>query len=170
MFCNFTKVLETRMLLMMNLYRKLTLVICLILFTATITIAGGEGTEIDDPTDMLGVWMGDNEEERFEIYKKGDLYFGKMLWTVYDDLNGNGLLDGKNPNPEKRDQSIIGMDIFIGFQYKGNGNFVGGKVYDPGSGKTYSCKIKIKGDTAEVRGYILIPLLGRTEIAFKYKG
>ena len=116
----------------------------------------------------LGVWMGDNGEERFEIYKKGDKYFGKIIWTAYDDLHGQGLVDSKNPDPEKRTQSLIGLDILLDFELNNNG-VLNGRVYDPGSGNTYKCRIKLEGDKAEVRGYILVPLLGRTEIAYRVK-
>lgn len=135
---------------------------------STALFAGDKTKDAVDPSAVLGVWMGDNGQERFEIYEKDGLYFGKIVWTAYDDLNGHGLKDMKNPDETKRDSSIIGLDILLGFKYKGNGHFIQGKVYDPGSGKTYKCKIKVDGDRAEVRGYILVPMLGRTEVAYRY--
>jgi len=39
-----------------------------------------------------------------------------------------------------------------------------GTVYDPTKGSNYKCTITLKGnDTLDLRGYIAIPLLGRTE-------
>ena len=129
-------------------------------------------SEVTDGTEVLGIWEGDNHQERFEIYKKGDLYYGKIVWTAYEDIKGiegRGLLDLNNPDTTKRDQSLIGLEILLDFKYKGNGVYSSGKVYDPGSGNTYKCKIKVDGDFAKIRGYILMPLLGRTETAFRIK-
>jgi uncharacterized protein (DUF2147 family) len=39
----------------------------------------------------------------------------------------------------------------------------GGVIYDPASGNTYSCQARLDGaDRLELRGYVGIPLLGRT--------
>lgn len=147
----------------------------LIIFSTSTLIANDNVTEksmVDDGSEVLGVWQGDNLQERFEIYEKDGKYFGKIVWTAYKDIDnveGRGLADLNNPDPELRDKSIIGLEILIGFEYKGNGVYTSGKVYDPGSGNTYKCKIKVNGDEAKVRGYILMPLLGRTEIAYRYK-
>jgi uncharacterized protein (DUF2147 family) len=44
----------------------------------------------------------------------------------------------------------------------------GGTIYDPENGKTYNCKIAIRdGNKLDVRGYIGISLLGRTETWFR---
>ena len=51
-----------------------------------------------------------------------------------------------------------------GFRYA-NGAWKGGRTYDPENGKTYRSSMKLGGDgSLRVRGYIGIPLLGRTEI------
>ena len=39
-----------------------------------------------------------------------------------------------------------------------------GTIYDPKSGKTYSCKMTIDGNKLKIRGYIGISLFGRTEV------
>ena len=51
------------------------------------------------------------------------------------------------------------------FTYDSNSNqWTGGEIYDPKNGKTYSCKMKLSSDNhLEVRGYIGISMLGRTE-------
>lgn len=146
------------------------------LMIATSVVFANEGassnTDVNDGSEVLGVWEGDNNMERFEIYKEGDLYYGKIVWTAYeniDNIEGRGLLDLENPDSTKRDQSIVGLTILLDFKYKGNGVYSSGRVYDPGSGNTYKCKIKVEGDSAKIRGYILVPLLGRTESAFRVK-
>jgi uncharacterized protein (DUF2147 family) len=47
----------------------------------------------------------------------------------------------------------------------GDGAWSGGFIYDPNSGKTYRCKLKLKDrNTLKLRGYIGISLLGRTDV------
>lgn len=67
---------------------------------------------------------------------------------------------GKNHN-----QPIIGMEILWGLQQNGN-EWTNGRILDPTSGKTYRCKIKLIGDgkLLRIRGYIGVPILGRTQI------
>ena len=44
-----------------------------------------------------------------------------------------------------------------------NGTWVNGRIYDPASGSTYTCQLALDGDDrARLRGYVGIPLLGRT--------
>ncbi len=63
-----------------------------------------------------------------------------------------------------RDRLLVGLEIFNGFSYDGDGEWSGGSIYDPNSGKTYSCKLKlVDHDTLKVRGFIGISLIGRTE-------
>ncbi len=152
-------------------------IIALVLLLLNLSLAiANEGLtnkkEVNDGSEAIGVWQGDNNMERFEIYKKGDSYYGKIVWTSYENIKnieGRGLLDLNNPNPEQRNKSIIGLEILLDFKYKGNGIYTSGRVYDPGSGNTYRCKIMVDGDVAKVRGFILIPAIGRTETAFRVK-
>ncbi len=38
----------------------------------------------------------------------------------------------------------------------------GGTIYDPGSGTTYWCRLTLDGDRLLLRGYVGVPLFGRT--------
>jgi len=55
------------------------------------------------------------------------------------------------------------MDLVIlkGFIKKGN-VYDDGTIYDPKSGKTYSCTMTLKGNNLAIRGYVGVSLLGRT--------
>ena len=56
------------------------------------------------------------------------------------------------------------LNLFSGFEYAGDGRWKGGTIYDPNSGKTYRCVVTlVDANTLEVRGYVGVPLLGRTE-------
>lgn len=54
--------------------------------------------------------------------------------------------------------------ILLGFVYKGHNLWGNGTIYDPENGSTYNCVIKlIDSITLDVRGYIGIELVGRTD-------
>ncbi len=66
---------------------------------------------------------------------------------------------------KRKDQPIIGMTIANGLKKNGD-KYDGGKILDPENGKIYKCKMTLNetGDELEVRGYIGISLLGRSQI------
>ena len=79
------------------------------------------------------------------------------------DKNGQPKVDSKNPDKNKQNQKIIGLVILQNFKFDDD-EWNDGKIYDPESGKTYSCNLSLNGNnTLKVRGYIGISLLGRTE-------
>ena len=72
--------------------------------------------------------------------------------------------DELNPDPALRSRLLLGLTIMDGFDYAGEGKWKNGRIYDPNSGKTYKCKLTLVDEnTLELRGYIGISLLGRTE-------
>jgi uncharacterized protein (DUF2147 family) len=113
------------------------------------------------------------------------------LWTTFNDSTGepDGLvriveIDGEflgtvvevfsatTPNPvcdlcqgALKDEPIIGMMILRGLRRDGNG-YGGGTILDPDEGRTYRCTAMLLdgGRKLEVRGYVGLPLLGRSQI------
>ncbi len=125
---------------------------------------------------ILGLWATDPEggggEAHVEVYKENDKYHGKIVWLaepVYppDDpkgVPGEPKTDLENPDPELRNNPVIGLLITKDFVYNGDGMWHKGTIYDPDNGKTYKCKIKF-GDNErvlKVRGFIGVSMLGRT--------
>ena len=73
------------------------------------------------------------------------------------------LRDRYNPNPALRNRAVVGMEIFSGLALAADHAWAGGEIYDPASGKTYDCTLALEGENRlKLRGYIGIPLLGRT--------
>ena len=73
-------------------------------------------------------------------------------------------LDDRNPDPALRDRPLIDLPIGGGFSRKGK-DWVGGKIYDPASGKTYRASLSLDDENhLLLRGYIGIPALGRSQI------
>lgn len=115
------------------------------------------------------------------------------LWKSIDDASGkpkaliritesNGELSGKieklfrapdeDQNPvcqkcegERKDQPVIGMTILSGLKKEGE-EYNGGQILDPANGKVYKSKLTVvdDGQKLNVRGYIGMPMLGRTQI------
>ena len=115
--------------------------------------------------DVLGKWLNPTGEGQIEIYKKGDKYFGKLVWIKDPtDENGKPKKDEKNPNESLRSKPILGLEILKNFVFD-DGKWVDGSIYDPKSGKTYSCKLTLKDDKQlSIRGFIGVSLIGRTEV------
>ena len=114
------------------------------------------------------------------------------LWKTIDDETGkpkslvriveaNGEFRGKieklfreageDPNPKcdkcedtRKDQPIVGMTIITGMK-KDGGEYNGGQILDPANGKVYKSKMSVAegGRKLDVRGYIGVPMLGRTQ-------
>jgi uncharacterized protein (DUF2147 family) len=118
------------------------------------------------PDDIAGIWLtGGKEPAKIQVYKSSDKYFGKIVWLKNPTENGKPKVDTNNPNKTKRNNQIIGLGILKGFQFDGDDEWDDGEIYDPETGKTYSCYISLKDkNTLKVRGYVGISLFGRTEI------
>lgn len=107
---------------------------------------------------ILGEWMAPTKDARIQIYKTNNRYFGKVTWGT----GGSGT-DDHNPDPTLRKRAVIGLDILKNFVFDED-EWNEGTVYDPREGKTYSCKLTLDGENKlNMRGYIGISLLGRTE-------
>lgn len=115
------------------------------------------------------------------------------LWKNIDDVTGkskaliritetNGVLTGKierlfkdpaeDQNPKcikcegaNKDQPVLGMVILTGLKKEGD-KYSGGTILDPDNGKTYKSRLMLEegGKKLNVRGYIGIPWMGRSQI------
>jgi uncharacterized protein (DUF2147 family) len=114
--------------------------------------------------DIVGVWLTNGKEPaKIQVYKAGDKYFGKIVWLKNPDKDGKPKVDSKNPDKINQSQKIMGLVILQNFKFDDD-EWEDGKIYDPESGKTYSCNMSLNGiNTLKVRGYIGVSLLGRTE-------
>ena len=114
--------------------------------------------------EIVGLWWTDDKRAKIEIYKKGEEYWGKIVWLKDPlDEDGKPIRDANNPDEEAAKKPIVGLNLISGFTYS-RGKWVDGDIYDPDNGKTYSCVIKLKGSKLEVRGYIGMPMFGRTVV------
>jgi uncharacterized protein (DUF2147 family) len=151
----------------MNTFRSFVVRSLLLVFAvAGARIVAHAQVQQADPADtILGEWLTGEGKAKVQIYKCDTLYCGKIVWLKEPMKNGKEAVDDKNPDPALQNKPVIGLVIVWGFGYDGDEEWTGGKVYDPESGDTYSGKMTLKDShTLRLRGYILIPLLGRTEV------
>lgn len=110
--------------------------------------------------DILGIWVTTNKDAHIEISKRDGKYYGIIIWNMTNDA-----LDNKNPDQQKRTRKITGIEILKSFVYDGDDQWDDGEIYDPESGKTYSCKIWMDDkNTLNVKGYIGFSFIGRSEV------
>lgn len=113
---------------------------------------------------VLGEWLTAEGTSKILIYKCGEEYCGKISWLKEPEKDGKPRVDEKNPEERLRSQPLLGLVILRGFAFDGEDTWKGGKIYDPKSGNDYSAKMTLADPkTLNLRGYILVPLLGRTE-------
>ncbi len=114
----------------------------------------------------LGVWTNSEKKATFEIYKCGDKLCGKIvtLTVPNDPATGKPKLDTQNPDPKLRTRPRLGLEFMKGFSYDGSSKWDDGKIYDPETGKTYSCYMKMESaNQMEVKGYIGFSLIGKSQ-------
>jgi uncharacterized protein (DUF2147 family) len=118
-----------------------------------------------EPGAVQGTWLsGDGDGLiRIEVTGTNDIS-GTILGSPQEDPDREET-DVHNPDPALRDRKLVGLEILSGFTYEGDWRWSGGTVYDPNSGKTYRCNLKlVDRNTLKLRGYIGISLLGRTDV------
>lgn len=99
-----------------------------------------------------------------QIYEENGELKGKVLKIIPvkpgDDPNGKC---DKCPG-DKKGKPIVGLTFLWGLKKDGE-QFNGGQILDPEEGNVYSAKMKLTdgGKKLEVRGYLGIALLGRTQ-------
>jgi uncharacterized protein (DUF2147 family) len=118
-----------------------------------------------DQTRIEGVWLNEDGDGWIELSIVDGELTGIIAGSPDDPLNERpSRLDEKNPDPAHRSRPLLGLTILQGFRYEGDDRWAGGRIYDPNSGKTYRGTITVvDDDTLDLRGYVGISLLGRTE-------
>ena len=113
---------------------------------------------------VISKWLSATGDGQIEIYKRSDKYFGKLSWIKEpNDEKGKPKLDSKNPNTSLRVKPLLGLEILKDFIFE-SGKWTDGTIYDPNTGKTYSCNLTLKENgQLNIRGYIGISLIGRSE-------
>lgn len=115
---------------------------------------------------IIGVWesVDSDTKLKFEFFQSGNSYFGKLLFaSSMVEADGKTIKkDFNNPDKSLQSRSRYGITNITNLTFE-DGEYTGGKLYNPESGTTYSLKVKLKGETEmEFRGYMGFSLLGKT--------
>lgn len=115
---------------------------------------------IQAQNEIIGKYWSPKKDGKIEIFKKSDnKFYGKFIWIK------NDRKDIENPDEKLKARMVSSIEFLYGFDYIESNIWENGKIYDPKSGKTYSCNIKrLSNGDLEVRGFIGFSLLGRTEL------
>jgi uncharacterized protein (DUF2147 family) len=117
----------------------------------------------------VGVWKtidddGKTEKSLVRITDTAGVLSGKIE-KIFDTARQDATCD--SCSDARKGQPIVGMTIIQGVKANAGepGLWDGGEILDPNNGKTYKVRFKPVngGKTLEVRGYIGMPLLGRTQ-------
>src|SRR5690606_12263286 len=119
---------------------------------------------------VTGTWktIDDKTKKEKSYVKLYETKSGKIQGDVSKILT-KGKEDAKctDCKGDKKDKPIQGMTIMWGMEKSGD-EWINGRILDPNSGKEYSCKMKLKDkNTLEVRGFMGISLLGRTQTWYR---
>lgn len=137
------------------------------LFVCLALLLGFTHLTIAQKLSPLGTWTNSEKKATFEIYSCGNNKLcGKIvsLAVPNDPKTGKPKTDVVNPDPKLRSQPRLGLVFMKDFEPDGDNKWDNGKIYDPENGKTYSCYMKVlSANTMEVKGYIGISMLGRSQ-------
>lgn len=130
---------------------------------AVLLAATSAGAESPTP---VGVWLHANQRIRIEIAPCGDHLCGKLVWFRWpNDAQGLPLVDLKNSDRALRGRPILGLTILEGLRRRGERTWEDGRIYNPDDGENYRARMTIDDNgTLRVRAYLLLPLLGETQI------
>ena len=121
-------------------------------------------------TSPAGLWRTIDDSSKKDkslvrIVEANGVYTGKVEKIVDPDSPKDAVC--KDCSDERKDKPILGMTIIRNMKQSSDDKtlFEGGEILDPNNGKVYQSKMKLidNGTKLEVRGFVGISLLGRTQ-------
>jgi uncharacterized protein (DUF2147 family) len=104
------------------------------------------------------------EKSLVRIVESGGVYTGRVEKVIDPDSPKDAVC--KDCTDDRKDKPVVGMTIIRNMKASGDKDvFEGGDILDPNNGKVYSAKLTLVdgGKKLDVRGYIGMPMLGRTQ-------
>ncbi len=133
-------------------------------------VAGNAYAQTTDPA--IGVWktIDDKTNQPSSLIKIEEVN-GLLEGTIIKTFPAPGVTPLVYCNlckGDNKDKPIIGMKIMGDLKKDAVGVWSGGKILDPKEGEYYRVKLTTEdGKRMDVRGYVGIPLLGRTQVWYK---
>ena len=145
-----------------------SLVAAALLAAAALMLAalGGQTAYAANDTSPLGLWKTFDDKTGkpkgiVRIYEDNGALFGKIERSFVPNADTRTCVLCTD---ERKNQPIIGLVIMRNMKPAGDA-WAGGDILDPESGSVYHCTIRLENGGARlvVRGYIGMPLLGRSQ-------
>jgi hypothetical protein len=149
----------------MRLSDRATIVL-LALLSWTLLFGGIARAASPEQEAVLGIWSGGDSLMSVAVRSEGlSMTILAIRDAVYFPDEGIGepgspRRDDNNPDPALQDRLLVGLELLA--DYRWTGKRWEGKIYDPASGNTYSSRMELDGNRLKMRGYIGMPMLGRT--------
>lgn len=140
------------------IFALLMVVFCLPLAAAQQTLEGN-WTTVDDST---------GEKRAVVHFAIKDGILSGTVESIYARPGDTGICS--NCPGEFKDRPIMGLQIVWGLKENSTDEWDGGQILDAKVGKIYRVKMSMKGDKLYVRGYIGLPMLGRTQVWERAQG
>jgi len=111
---------------------------------------------------ILGTWQTEVQDAKIQVYRIGNVYYGKIIWLEHKDVPQNvPWLDSRNPNPTLRNRTRENIVAMTGMVYSGDNKYSNGNIYYPTNGKTYCCcATLVDYNSLNIRPYMGVRLLG----------
>ena len=115
--------------------------------------------------DIFGLWL---ESKKQNVAVRIEPCDGQLCGYIYWlrkplTRKGNPKRDKHNPDESLRQEKLCGLKLLSGFSQDEDKNWSGGEIYSPEDGYKFSSTIKRTDENSlRIRGYIGIPLLGKT--------
>jgi uncharacterized protein (DUF2147 family) len=122
---------------------------------------------------LEGVWRTQKSEKNADIkiekcQDNPSTFCGKIVALqepTYPD--GSPKVDKHNKDASKKSRPLLGLELISGFKAGGDKEWDDGKIYNPEDGDVYDCTIRLYNeggeDKLEVRGYVGVPLFGKSQ-------
>ena len=144
--------------------------IAISLLFATLLCVGGYSSAQGGDT-ISGTWKTFDDETNLpaalvQITEKNGVFSGVITKL----LDTSGPLTCEKCTDSRKGKPILGMEILSGLKKTGE-SYSGGQILDPDDGEIYKAEMKLKdqGAKLDLRAYIGIPLLGRTQTWIREK-
>ena len=103
---------------------------------------------------IVGTWLAPARSAHIKIYHCGEAVCGRMVSATRPPDNPK-LLDIHNQDPAQRRRSMVGAVLIKGFT-GGPTSWTGGRVYNPGDGKSYKGSLTlVDSDHLKLQGCVI---------------
>jgi uncharacterized protein (DUF2147 family) len=134
----------------------------------TLALLSACGTALAQAT-PVGVWKSIDDKTKAErsqvrITESGGVLTGRIEKLLAADAKQDAKCD--KCEDDRKDKPIVGLEIIRGVKKaEAENTWEGGTILDPAEGKVYKVRLQPVegGKKLEVRGYVGMPMLGRTQ-------